>query len=112
MIADMAIGIESARAHYMHVAAMFNDRERFGSPGDEFLMGRASAAKVHACDVTEMVCATAMQLMGSYGYSPEYHIEKYLRDSKIIQLWLGGGQLGRLDVAQSYYPYVKPRAQN
>jgi alkylation response protein AidB-like acyl-CoA dehydrogenase len=112
MIADMAIGIESARAHYMHVAAMFNDRERFGGPGDEFLMGRSSAAKVHACDVTEMVCATAMQLMGSYGYSPEYHIEKYLRDSKIIQLWLGGGQLGRLDVAQSYYPYVKPRAQN
>jgi len=33
-------------------------------------------------------------------------MEKYLRDSKIIQLWLGGGQLGRLDVAQSYYPYV------
>jgi len=32
--------------------------------------------------------------------------EKYLRDSKIVQLWLGGGQLGRLDVVQSYYPYA------
>lgn len=106
MIADMAIGIESARAFYLHVAAMFNDRKAFGNPGDDFLMGRASAAKVYACDVTEMVCNRAMELMGSYGYARDYHVEKYLRDSKIIQLWLGGGQLGRLDVAQSYYPYV------
>jgi alkylation response protein AidB-like acyl-CoA dehydrogenase len=109
MIADMAIGIESARAFYLHVAAMFNDRKAFGNPGDDFLMGRASAAKVYACDVTEMVCNRAMELMGSYGYARDYHVEKYLRDSKIIQLWLGGGQLGRLDVAQSYYPYVIPK---
>jgi alkylation response protein AidB-like acyl-CoA dehydrogenase len=107
MIADMAIAIESARALYLSVATMFNDRERFGSPGDDFLLGRASAAKVHACDVTEMVLNRAMELMGAYGYSPTYPIEKYLRDSKIIQLWLGGAQLGRLDVAQSYYPYIR-----
>ncbi len=107
MIADMAIGIESARAFYLAVAAMFNDRERFGNPGDEFLLGRASAAKVYACDVTERVCNRAMELMGAYGYSPAYHVEKYLRDSKIIQLWLGGAQLARLDVADSYYPYAR-----
>ncbi len=106
MIADMAIGIESARALYLSVAATFNNRKKFGNPGDDFLMARASAAKAYACDVTEMVCNRAMELMGSYGYVREYHVEKYLRDSKIIQLWLGGGQLARLDVAQSYYPYV------
>ncbi len=106
MIADMAIGIESARAYYLSVAAMFNNRKKFGNPADDFLMARASAAKVYACDVTEMVCNRAMELMGSYGYVREYHVEKYLRDSKIIQLWLGGGQLGRLDVVQGYYPYV------
>jgi alkylation response protein AidB-like acyl-CoA dehydrogenase len=106
MIADMVVAIESARAFYLSVAAMFNDRGRFGNPGDDFLLGRASAAKVHACDVTETVCHRAMELMGSYGYARDYHVEKYLRDSKIIQLWLGGGQLARLDVAQSYYPYV------
>ena len=107
MIADMAIGIESARAFYLAVAAMFNNRKKYGGPGDEFLMARASAAKVYACDVTETVCNRAMELMGSYGYVREYHVEKYLRDSKIIQIWLGGGQLGRLDVVQSYYPYVE-----
>jgi alkylation response protein AidB-like acyl-CoA dehydrogenase len=108
MLADMAIGIESARAYYLSVAAMFNNRREYGNPGDDYLLARASAAKVYACDVTEMVCNRAMELMGSYGYAREYHVEKYLRDSKIIQLWLGGGQLARLDVAQSYYPYIQP----
>ena len=106
MIGDMATAIQAARAHYLHVAAMFNDRERFGKLSDDFLLGQASAAKIHACDVTEMVCNRAMELMGSYGYARDYHVEKYLRDSKIIQLWLGGPQLARLDVAQSYYPYA------
>ncbi len=107
MIADMAIGIESARAFYLSVAAMFNNRKKYGNPGEDYLMARACAAKVYACDVTETVCNRAMELMGSYGYARDYHVEKYLRDSKIIQIWLGGGQLGRLDVVQSYYPYVE-----
>ncbi|MGD1151422.1 MAG: acyl-CoA dehydrogenase family protein [Syntrophales bacterium] len=107
MIADMAIGIESARSFYLSVAAMFNNRKKYGNPGEDYLMARASAAKVYACDVTETVCNRAMELMGSYGYARDYHVEKYLRDSKIIQIWLGGGQLGRLDVVQSYYPYVE-----
>jgi alkylation response protein AidB-like acyl-CoA dehydrogenase len=107
MIADMAIGIESSRAFYLSVATMFNNRKKYGNPGEDYLMARASAAKVYACDVTETVCNRAMELMGSYGYARDYHVEKYLRDSKIIQIWLGGGQLGRLDVVQSYYPYVE-----
>ena len=106
MIADMAIGIEASRVFYLSVASLFNNRKTYGNPGDDYLLARASAAKVYSCDVTEMVCSKAMELMGSYGYVREYHVEKYLRDSKIVQLWLGGGQLGRLDVAQSYYPYV------
>jgi alkylation response protein AidB-like acyl-CoA dehydrogenase len=107
MIADMAIGIESARAFYLSVSAMFNNRKKFGNPGDDFLLAKASATKVYACDVTEMVCNRAMELMGSYGYARDYHVEKYLRDSKIIQLWLGGGQLARLDVSQGCYPYTR-----
>jgi len=107
MIADMAIGIESARAYYMSVAKMFDNRKEYGNVNEDFLLARASAAKVYACDVCEMVCNKAMELTGSYGYSTQAPIEKYLRDSKIIQLWLGGAQLGRLDVAQGLYPYVQ-----
>ena len=105
MLADMAIAVESARAYYLHVSAMFNNRAKYGNPGDPFLMSKASAAKVYAADVAEMVCNKAMELMGSYGYAREFHVEKYLRDSKIIQLWEGGAQLARLDVARGYYPY-------
>jgi len=104
MIADMAMGIESARAYYLNVASMFDNRKEFGDPGESYLMGKATGAKVYACDVTEMVCNRAIELMGAYGYIKEYHVEKYLRDSKIIQLWEGGGQLGRIELAQSYYP--------
>ncbi len=104
MIADMAMGIESARAYYLNVASMFDNRKEFGDPGESYLMGKATGSKVYACDVTEMVCNRAIELMGAYGYIKEYHVEKYLRDSKIIQLWEGGGQLGRIELAQSYYP--------
>ncbi len=105
MIADMAIGIESARTYYLHVASMFNNRERYGNPGGDFLISKASAAKVYATDVANMVCGKAMELMGAYGYVREFHVEKYLRDVKIIQLWEGGVQLARLETIQSYYPY-------
>jgi alkylation response protein AidB-like acyl-CoA dehydrogenase len=44
-----------------------------------------------------------MELMGAYGYIKEFHVEKYLRDSKILQLWEGGGQLGRIEASMSYY---------
>jgi alkylation response protein AidB-like acyl-CoA dehydrogenase len=103
MIADMAIGIESARAYYLSVASMFDKPEQFGDPGDTYLMSKATSAKVYACDVTEMVCNRAIELMGAYGYVKEFHVEKYLRDSKILQLWEGGGQLGRIEAALGYY---------
>ena len=104
MIADMAIGIESARAYYLTVASMFDKQDQFGDPGGTFLMSKASGAKVYACDVTEMVCNRAMELMGAYGYIKEFHVEKYLRDSKMLQLWEGGGQLARIEAAMGYYP--------
>ena len=41
--------------------------------------------------------------MGSYGYAYESHLEKYMRDYKIVQMWLGGAQRDRLDIAQGLY---------
>jgi alkylation response protein AidB-like acyl-CoA dehydrogenase len=46
-----------------------------------------------------------MELMGSYGYSYGYEIEKYYRDVKILQLWLGGPQRRSLDTALGYYSF-------
>ena len=47
----------------------------------------------------------AMELMGAYGGASAGNVEKLWRDNKIIQLWEGGVQLGRLDVARGYYDY-------
>ncbi|HDG97448.1 MAG: hypothetical protein DRG71_00060 [Deltaproteobacteria bacterium] len=103
MLADMAIGIETAKAYYLQVAYMLDHPDRYGEASSPAMLSRASIAKVYATDMTVSVANKAMELMGSYGYMKNYHVEKYWRDSKVIQLWLGGAQLGRLDIAQGYY---------
>jgi alkylation response protein AidB-like acyl-CoA dehydrogenase len=109
MLADMMIAIESARFYYLTVAGMFDNRKVYGAPYSDEQIARASGAKIYACDTAVKVCNMAMELTGSYGYMKDYNIEKYLRDCKIMQLWEGGGQLGRIDVARGRYglvPYV------
>jgi alkylation response protein AidB-like acyl-CoA dehydrogenase len=103
MLADMAIGIETARMYYLAAAHMYDHPEIYGPPVSDVMMSKASIAKVYAADVAVMVTNKAMELMGSYGYVREYNVEKYWRDCKIIQLWEGGGQLGRFDVCRGYY---------
>jgi alkylation response protein AidB-like acyl-CoA dehydrogenase len=103
ILADMAIGIETARTYYLMTAYMIDHPEKYGPPTSDFIFSRSSLAKVYAADVTVMVTNKAMELMGSYGYVRDYNIEKYWRDSKIVQLWEGGAQLGRFDVCRGYY---------
>jgi alkylation response protein AidB-like acyl-CoA dehydrogenase len=73
--------------------------------GEPLLLSKCSAAKAYACDVSIWVTNKTMELMGSYGYSFDYNVEKYLRDVKILQLWLGGPQRAFLDVALGYYKF-------
>jgi butyryl-CoA dehydrogenase/acyl-CoA dehydrogenase len=103
MLADMAIGIETARAYYLQTAYMVDRPQTYGEPDSDAMLSRASLAKAYACDVAVMVTNKAMELMGSYGYMREFDVEKYWRDCKEIQLWLGGAQLARLDIARGYY---------
>jgi alkylation response protein AidB-like acyl-CoA dehydrogenase len=103
MLADMAIGIETARAYYLQSAYMVDRPQTYGETDSEVTLSRASLAKAYACDVAVMVTNKAMELMGSYGYMREFDVEKYWRDCKEVQLWLGGAQLARLDVVRGYY---------
>jgi alkylation response protein AidB-like acyl-CoA dehydrogenase len=103
ILADMAIGIETARNYCLAAAYMYDHPETYGPPVSDLMLSRASIAKVYAADVAVMVTNKAMELMGSYGYVREYDVEKYWRDCKIIQLWEGGAQLGRFDVCRGYY---------
>lgn len=106
MLAEMATGIETARAHYLQVAYMLSNPDEFGPLHSEAMLCHASISKNYATEMAIMVTNKAMELMGSYGYIRDYHVEKYWRDVKEIQLWLGGAQLGRFDIARGYYPYV------
>jgi len=105
MLADMAIGIQVGRDTYVNAAYIYDHPEVYGPKVSVYNLSRTSMAKVFCCDTAVNVTNKAMELMGSYGYVTDYHVEKYLRDVKIIQLWEGGAQMGRMDVARGYYDY-------
>lgn len=105
IIGEMALRIESARSYAMQVTYMTMNPEIYGRFGEPFLLSKCSAAKEYACDVSIWVANKTMELMGAYGYCFDYHVEKYLRDVKIAQLWLGGPQRALLDTALGYYNF-------
>lgn len=65
MLADMAIGIETARTYNLAAAYMFDHPEIYGPPVSDFMLFRASIAKVYAADIAVMVSNRSMELMGS-----------------------------------------------
>jgi len=105
MLADMATGIEAARAFCLQVSLMRTQPEVYGSTHSDTMLSYTSMAKNYACEMAVSLTNKAMELMGSYGYIRDYHVEKYWRDVKEIQLWLGGVQLAQFDVMRGYYPY-------
>lgn len=91
MIADMAIKVETARL-MVHKACWMRDQ------GLEFSK-EAAMAKCYAADVAMQVTTDAVQVMGGYGYSREYPVEKMMRDAKIMQIYEGTNQIQRLVIA-------------
>ena len=93
MLADMAIGIESARALVYSAAKHIQ-----AHPKD---MSKASAmCKTYATDVAMKVATDAVQVMGGYGYMCEYPAEKMMRDAKILQIYEGTNQIQRNVIGQ------------
>jgi len=93
MLADMAIGIESARS-LVYAAA----RHIQAHPKD---MSKVSAiCKCYATDVAMKVATDAVQVMGGYGYMCEYPAEKMMRDAKILQIYEGTNQIQRNVIGQ------------
>jgi len=86
MFAKMAMNIDAARLMvYRSAWANMNrhpDRGRF-----------SDMAKVFATNMAMDVTSQCVQVMGSYGYSKEYPVEKYMRDAKIVQIFLGPNEL-------------------
>ena len=91
MVADMAIKVETARLMVQKVCSM---RDR----GMNFTK-EAAMATCYAADVAMQVTTDAVQIMGGYGYSREYPVEKMMRDAKIMQIYEGTNQIQRLVIA-------------
>ncbi len=93
MIADMVVGIESARSFvYQLAAAKDADVER---PRRE-----ASVAKMHATDVAMMASTHAVQIHGAYGVSDEFSVGRHFRDAKVFQIIEGTNQLHRAMIGE------------
>ena len=90
-----------ARTWYLTTAYMCDHPEIYG-PKAGLLAARMNMARITSESAVR--CAEkAIQLMGSYGYVREYHVEKYWRDSLMVTLWKGGTRLSRHNVCRGYY---------
>ncbi|MGA5642741.1 acyl-CoA dehydrogenase family protein [Streptomyces cinereoruber] len=99
MLADMAMKLEAARQLTYAAAAK---SERVAAGGEkEALTFFGAAAKCFASDVAMEVTTDAVQLLGGYGYTRDYPVERMMRDAKITQIYEGTNQVQRIVMARN-----------
>ncbi|BBA97712.1 putative acyl-CoA dehydrogenase [Actinacidiphila reveromycinica] len=93
MLADMAMKLEAAR-QITYAAAAKSER----SDADLTFFG--AAAKCYASDAAMEITTDAVQLLGGYGYTRDYPLERMMRDAKITQIYEGTNQVQRIVMAR------------
>jgi len=93
MLADMGMKLEAAR-QLTYVAAGKSER------GDSDLTYFGAAAKCFASDAAMEITTDAVQLLGGYGYTRDYPVERMMRDAKITQIYEGTNQVQRIVMAR------------
>jgi glutaryl-CoA dehydrogenase (non-decarboxylating) len=66
-----------------------------------------SMAKVYSCEVASKVSDLGLQILGSYGYSGEYPVERYLRDAKLYPILEGSANIQKMIIALDALGYRK-----
>ncbi|WP_406199145.1 acyl-CoA dehydrogenase family protein [Kitasatospora sp. NBC_01560] len=94
MLADMAMKLEAAR-QLTYAAAAKSQR------GDGDLTFFGAAAKCYASDAAMEITTDAVQLLGGYGYTRDYPVERMMRDAKITQIYEGTNQIQRIVMARN-----------
>ncbi|MGW2815377.1 acyl-CoA dehydrogenase family protein [Streptomyces sp. NPDC001415] len=94
MLADMAMKLEAARQLTYSAAAK---SERLDSDLTFF----GAAAKCFASDVAMEITTDAVQLLGGYGYTRDYPVERMMRDAKITQIYEGTNQVQRIVMSRN-----------
>ena len=93
LLADMGMKVEAAR-QLTYAAAGRSER------GDDDLTFFGAAAKCFASDVAMEVTTNAVQVLGGYGYTRDYPVERMMRDAKITQIYEGTNQINRMVIAR------------
>jgi alkylation response protein AidB-like acyl-CoA dehydrogenase len=93
LLADMGMKVEAAR-QMTYAAAGKSER------GDHDLTFFGAAAKCFASDVAMEVTTNAVQVLGGYGYTRDYPVERMMRDAKITQIYEGTNQVQRIVMAR------------
>jgi alkylation response protein AidB-like acyl-CoA dehydrogenase len=102
LLADMAAAVESARATYLYAARLRDAGRRFSR--------LASVAKLVATDTAMKVTTDAVQVLGGYGYTRDFPVERYMREAKVTQIFEGTNQIQRMVIARDLLRQVTAAA--
>ena len=92
LLADMATAVDNARASYLMAARKRDAGKAFSRD--------AAVAKLTATDAAMKVTIDAVQVLGGYGYTRDFPVERYLREAKATQIFEGTNQIQRLVIAR------------
>jgi len=92
MIADSFTELEAARLMVLRAAYLKEKGRRFTR--------EASMAKLLATEMANRVCYKALQILGGYGYSKEFPLERYARDCRVTTIYEGTSEIQRLVIAR------------
>ena len=91
-LADMATKIQAAELLIRQAANLKNAKEK---------VTKASAiAKYYASEICVEVATDAVQIFGGYGYTKEYPVEKFYRDSKLCTIGEGTSEIQKLVISR------------
>lgn len=92
MIADAYTELEAARLLLMQAAFRADQGLSFHK--------EAAMAKMYATEAANRACYAAIQMMGGYGYSKEFPVERYARDARITSIYEGTNEIQRMIIAK------------
>src|SRR5699024_3316287 len=98
LLADMGAAVGAARAAYLHAAHL----KDAGLPHSQ----EASVAKLVATDAAMKVTTDAVQVLGGYGYTKDFPLERFMREAKVTQIFEGTNQIQRLVISRQLLRYL------
>ena len=100
MLAEMAMRNEAARALIYRACALVDD-----DPTGE-LTKFGAMAKAFASDAAMSITVDAVQLLGGYGYTKDFPVERFLRDAKVTQIYEGTNQVQKVVIARELLKHL------